>query len=144
MLVHQILATKPSGKVTAIATDATIAEAATLLSERRIGCLVVHDAQNDLAGMLSERDIVREVGRRGSMCLSDPVSSIMTRRVTTCTGDDTADDVMELMTNGRFRHVPVVSANGLVGLISIGDVVKARISELHMERNALEDMIMGR
>lgn len=144
MLVHQILTTKSNDKVTAIDSDATIAEAATLLAERRIGCLVVRDGANELAGMLSERDIVREVGRRGSICLSDPVSSIMTRSVTTCTPDDTADDVMELMTNGRFRHVPVVAADRVTGLISIGDVVKARISELHMERNALEEMIMGR
>lgn len=144
MLVHQILSTKASAKVSAIASDATIAEAATLLSERRIGCLVVHEGESRLAGMLSERDIVREVGRRGSICLSDPVSTIMTRSVTTCTPDDTADDVMEMMTNGRFRHVPVVTGDRVTGLISIGDVVKARISELHMERNALEEMIMGR
>lgn len=144
MLVHQILATKPHGKVLSISSDATIAQAATVLSERRIGCLVVHDADNALAGILSERDIVREVGRRGAICLSDPVSAIMTTHVTTCTGADTADDVMEMMTNGRFRHLPVIDAGHLVGLVSIGDVVKGRISELHMERNALEEMIMGR
>ncbi|MCC7321168.1 MAG: CBS domain-containing protein [Rubellimicrobium sp.] len=143
MLVHQILGSKASDAVMTIAEDATIAEAAAILSERRIGCLVVSADGARVDGILSERDIVREVGRRGSPCLSDPVASIMTRRITTCTRDDTAVRLMELMTEGRFRHLPVLENGRLVGLVSIGDVVKARIGELAMERNALEGMIMG-
>lgn len=144
MLVHQILSSKPSDAVLTIAEDATIAQAAMILSERRIGCLVVSGTGTCADGIISERDIVREVGRRGSACLSDPVGSIMTRRLVTCTRDETADNVLEIMTNNRFRHLPVVEHGHLIGLISIGDVVKARISELAMEKDALEGMIIGR
>lgn len=143
MLVHQILASKSSDAVLTIAEDATVAQAAAILSERRIGCLVVSGTGTRADGIVSERDIVREVGRRGSACLSEPVSSVMTRRIVTCTRDHTADHVLEIMTNGRFRHLPVVEHGHLIGLISIGDVVKARISELAMEKDALEGMIMG-
>ncbi len=144
MLVHQILSSKPSDAVMTIAEDATVAQAAAILSERRIGCLVVSGTGTRADGIISERDIVREVGRRGSACLSDPVGSIMTRRLVTCTRDETADNVLEIMTNHRFRHLPVVEHGHLIGLISIGDVVKARISELAMEKDALEGMIIGR
>lgn len=143
MLVHQILAEKPNDKVLTIAEGATIAEAAAILSERRIGCLVVSPEGERVNGIISERDIVREVGKRGSPCLADPVSTIMTREITTCRRDDTADRLMELMTEGRFRHLPVVEEGRLVGLVSIGDVVKARISELAMEHSAMQGMIMG-
>lgn len=143
MLVHQILASKSSDAVLTIAEDATVAQAAAILSERRIGCLVVSGTGTQADGIVSERDIVREVGRRGSACLSEPVSAVMTRRIVTCTRDHTADHVLEIMTNGRFRHLPVVEHGHLIGLISIGDVVKARISELAMEKDALEGMIMG-
>lgn len=144
MLVHQILAAKPSQSVLTIAEDATIAEAAAILSERRIGCLVVSPDDARVDGILSERDIVREVGRRGSPCLSDPVATIMTRRITSCTRDDTVEHLMELMTEGRFRHLPVLEDDRLVGLVSIGDVVKARISQLAMEHDAMQEMIAGR
>lgn len=143
MLVHQILADKPSGKVLTIRQDATIAEAAAILSERRIGCLVVSPDGDSVAGIISERDIVREVGARGSPCLSEPVASVMTREVVTCRRDDSSDRLMEQMTDGRFRHMPVVEEGKLVGLVSIGDVVKARISQLAMEHTAMQDMIMG-
>lgn len=143
MLVHQILSSKPSDAVLTIAEDATIAQAAMILSERRIGCLVVSGTGTRADGIISERDIVREVGRRGSACLSDPVGSIMTRRLVTCTRDETADNVLEIMTNNRFRHLPVVEHGHLIGLISIGDVVKARLNELAHEKEALEGMIKG-
>lgn len=143
MLVHQILASKPSDAVLTIAEDATIAQAATILSERRIGCLVVSGNGTRADGILSERDVVREIGRRGAICLSDNVGTIMTRAIVTCTRAESADQVLALMTNGRFRHLPVVEHGELIGLISIGDVVKARISELAMEKDALEGMIMG-
>lgn len=143
MLVHQILAEKPSDAVLTTTEEATIAEAATILSERRIGCLVVSSDGARVDGIISERDIVREVGKRGSPCLADAVSTIMTRKITTCTREDTVDHLMELMTEGRFRHLPVVADGKLVGLVSIGDVVKARISQLAMEHSAMQDMIMG-
>ena len=107
MLVHQILAEKPSDKVLIIAEDATIGEAAAILSERRIGCLVVSPDGERVNGIISERDIVREVGRRGSPCLSEVIATVMTREITTCRRDDTSDRLMELMTEGRFRHLPV-------------------------------------
>lgn len=143
MLVHQILAEKPSDKVLTIAEDATIGEAAAILSERRIGCLVVSPDGERVNGIISERDIVREVGRRGSPCLSEVIATVMTREITTCRRDDTSDRLMELMTEGRFRHLPVVEDGRLVGLVSIGDVVKARISQLAMEHSAMQGMIMG-
>lgn len=143
MLVHQILASKASDAVLTVAPDATVAQAAAILSERRIGSLVVSSDGRRAEGILSERDIVREVGRRGSACLSDPVAAIMTRALVTCSRRDTADSVLSRMTEGRFRHLPVVEGGAMVGLISIGDVVKARLSELAMEKDALEGMIMG-
>lgn len=144
MLVHQILAEKPSQEVLTIAEGATIAEAAATLSERRIGCLVVSPDGARVDGILSERDIVREVGRRGATCLGEPVATIMTRKITSCSREDSAEHLMELMTEGRFRHLPVVEDGRLVGLVSIGDVVKARISLLAMEHDAMQDMIAGR
>ena len=94
-------------------------------------------------GILSERDIVRELGRRGSAVLMEPVTALMTVKIVTCTPDNSADEVLQTMTDGRFRHLPVVEGSKMIGLISIGDVVKARLSELSMEKSALEGMIMG-
>ncbi|MBW7920822.1 MAG: CBS domain-containing protein [Rubellimicrobium sp.] len=144
MLVHQILAGKPDQSVLTITEGATVAEAAAILSERRIGCLVVSPDGARVDGILSERDIVREVGRRGAPCLTDPVASIMTRRITSCTRSDSVEHLMGLMTEGRFRHLPVMDGDRLAGLVSIGDVVKARISQLAMEHDAMQDMIAGR
>jgi CBS domain-containing protein len=105
--------------------------------------LVISKDGSTLDGILSERDIVRELGRRGPSCLSETVADLMTSKIITCTKDETADSVLEKMTQGRFRHMPVVDGAAMVGLISIGDVVKARLSELAMEKDALEGMIMG-
>jgi CBS domain-containing protein len=144
MLVRQILRSKGNSEVLTIRPDATVAEAARLLSERRIGCLVVsHDGARP-EGVISERDIVREMGARGVGCFQEKVSEMMTEDVQTCGSDDQADDVLAQMTNGRFRHLPVLDGGRMVGLISIGDVVKARLSELSMEKDALEGMIAGR
>lgn len=143
MLVSQILKSKASDKVLTIAPDATVAEAARILSERRIGSLVVSTDGRTLQGILSERDIVREMGARGVGCLTERVEEMMTRDVVTCSCNDMADDVLARMTQGRFRHLPVVEDGAMVGLISIGDVVKARLSELSMEKDALEGMIKG-
>jgi CBS domain-containing protein len=143
MLVSQILKSKADDGVLTIPPQATVADAARMLSERRIGSLVVSSDGRRAQGILSERDIVREIGKRGPNCLSESVESMMTRDLITCTRADSADDVLGTMTQGRFRHLPVVEDGEMVGLISIGDVVKARLSELAMEKDALEGMIKG-
>ena len=114
-----------------------------MLSERRIGTLIISRDDRAPDGIVSERDIVRQLGRAGASCLSEPVSSIMTTKLVTASLDMRADAVLEKMTEGRFRHMPVVEEGVLVGLISLGDVVKARLSELSMEKDALEGMIRG-
>jgi CBS domain-containing protein len=121
----------------------TIAKAAETLSARRIGSLVVSQDGKRVAGILSERDIVRELGRRGPACMADTVDSIMTARIIGCARGDATDDVLQKMTDGRFRHMPVMEGDEMVGLISIGDVVKARLMELAAEKDALEGMIKG-
>ncbi len=143
MLVSQILKLKGTEKVSTISPDAPVAEAAKLLSDLRIGSLVVSSDGEKVAGILSERDIVRELGRRGAGCLTEKVQAMMTASVTGCAPDDRADEVLTKMTEGRFRHMPVLVNGKMVGLISIGDVVKARLMELSMEKEALEGMIMG-
>ena len=143
MLVSQILKSKRDDGVVFVPPGTTIGRAAEILSSRRIGALVISPDGKTLAGILSERDVVRELGRRGAACLGDTVETIMTARVTTCSRTDKADDVLARMTAGRFRHLPVIEDNHMVGLISIGDVVKARLDELAMEKDALEGMIKG-
>ncbi|MHC0053053.1 CBS domain-containing protein [Actibacterium sp. D379-3] len=143
MQVHQILRSKPEGPVITIAPGASLSEAATLLSARRIGSLVVSSDGVHVAGILSERDIVRELGRRGPTCMTDTVDAVMTRTIISCSATDDTNDVLVKMTNGRFRHMPVLDGEKMIGLISIGDVVKARLAELSMEKDALEGMIMG-
>ncbi|KIN72143.1 CBS domain-containing protein [Sulfitobacter guttiformis] len=143
MLVSHILKSKADETVVTVMPSTTIAQAAYMLSERRIGTLIV--SRDGLApdGILSERDIVRELGRSGAASLAEPVSSIMTAKLVTCSRDMRADMVLEQMTEGRFRHMPVLEDGVLVGLISLGDVVKARLMELAMEKDALEGMIRG-
>jgi len=143
MHVSQILKSKAEQAVVTVAPGSSIAEAAEVLSSRRIGAVIVSPDGSRVAGILSERDIVRELGRRGPSCLSDTVESIMTSRLVTCSKDEIANDVLQKMTDGRFRHMPVMEGDRMVGLISIGDVVKARLSELAMERDALEGMVKG-
>jgi CBS domain-containing protein len=143
MLVSQILKSKSDGGVVTVAPGTTVSQVAEVLSSRRIGAVVVSSDGKRLTGIVSERDVVRELGRRGPACLSGNVDSIMTAKVVTCTPSDLANDVLQKMTDGRFRHLPVMLADEMVGLISIGDVVKARLSELAMEKDALEGMIKG-
>lgn len=143
MQVHQILRTKPKQDIVTVKPGSTVAEAARLLAERRIGAVVVSDDGKKPLGILSERDIVRDLGRRGSGCLNDTVDALMTRNLISCAPSDLADSVLEKMTAGRFRHMPVMDGDEMIGIISIGDVVAARISELAMEKDALEGMIMG-
>ena len=143
MLVSQILKSKPEGGVITVPPGTTVAQLAEVLSARRIGAIVVSVDGKAMLGIVSERDVVRELGRRGAACLSDTVESIMTARVVTCAPADRTTDVMQKMTDGRFRHMPVLDGNEMVGLVSIGDVVKARLSQLSMEKDALEGMIKG-
>ncbi len=143
MLVSQILKSKSDDGVVTMPPGTTVAQLAETLSKRRIGAVVISRDGKRVDGIVSERDVVRELGRRGPVCLGDTVEAIMTATVTTCARDDRADDVLQRMTDGRFRHLPVVEAGHMVGLISIGDVVKARLSELSMEKDALEGMIKG-
>jgi len=143
MLVRQILTSKGAAGVTTVPPEALVSEAVTLLSHRRIGAVLVSADGRRPLGILSERDIVREIGARGPACLTETVSRMMTSKLVTCTEADTADQVLAVMTEGRFRHLPVMQGAEMVGLISIGDVVKARLAELSMEKDALEGMIMG-
>ena len=143
MIVSQILKSKSDDGVVTLLPETTLAVVAEVLSTRRIGAVVISRDGKAVLGILSERDVVRELGRRGAACLGDASEAVMTSKVVTCTRDDKADHVLRLMTDGRFRHLPVVEAGEMVGLISIGDVVKARLAELAMENDALEGMIKG-
>ena len=144
MLVQTILEGKGDNAVLAVPTGSSVSDAVSLLSSRQIGAVVVSDDGVVPLGILSERDIVRELGRRGSGVRTGKVEDLMTSKLVTCTAKDTADKVLSLMTELRFRHMPVMDGDKMIGLISIGDVVKARLSELVMEKDALQDMVMGR
>jgi CBS domain-containing protein len=141
--VAKILQSKGSGDVVTIDPEKTVADAASILSEKRIGSLVVSSDGETVTGILSERDIVREIGRRGPGCLAETVAEMMTKEIVTCTKDEKADLALAKMTKGRFRHMPVVDGDKMVGLITLGDVVKYRLEEVKMEKDALEGMIMG-
>jgi len=119
----------------------TLADAATTLSDKGIGAVIVLDDTERLAGILSERDLVRELARRGTESLSVRVADVMTPRVVTCGPDDTIEELMTLMTNGRFRHVPVLEDNRVIGVISIGDVVKRRIADAEHEAREMRAYI---
>ena len=128
--------------VVSIGGGATITEAAKLLTDKRIGALVVKDKNGCLCGIISERDLVHAIARGGAAALSDHVSQHMTPAPETCVESDTVESVMEVMTRGRFRHVPVLDDQlVLCGMVSIGDVVKTRIAETVNEAAALRDYI---
>lgn len=143
MTVAKILKSKGSDEVVTVKPGTSVAEAARVLSDKRIGSVVVSSDGQDVAGILSERDIVRELGKRGPSCLSDRVDDMMTTRIVSCSLEDKAEHVMAEMTRGRFRHMPVMEDGRMIGLITMGDVVKQRLTELSMEKDALEGMIMG-
>lgn len=143
MLVSQILKSKSDDGVITVPLGTTVGKAAETLSARRIGALIVSPDGTRVAGILSERDVVRELGRRGAGCLGDTVDSIMTTKIVSCGRNDRTDDVLQKMTDGRFRHMPVMDGDQMIGLISIGDVVKARLMELSADKDALEGMIKG-
>jgi CBS domain-containing protein len=140
MIVKNILAAK-GGDIHTIEPTADLAAAAKLLSKHRIGAVVIRGAGGRLAGILSERDIVRAISEQGASALDLPVGQVMTRSVATCGEDEAISRIMERMTTGKFRHMPVVKAGNLVGVISIGDVVKQRVEEIEQESDALRDYI---
>ncbi|MCR8549682.1 CBS domain-containing protein [Salipiger sp. P9] len=143
MQVQQILKDKADDGVVTVAPGASIAAAAKVLAERRIGGVVISEDGQTPLGILSERDIVRRVAAEGGTCLSSRVEELMTRKVQVCSCAEDSNVVLARMTEGRFRHMPVVEDGVMVGIITIGDVVKAQISELAMEKEALQGMIMG-
>jgi CBS domain-containing protein len=119
----------------------TLKEVIDLLAARGVGAAVVSDASLSVLGILSERDVVRVIARHGASALNDPVSRYMTPKVVTATSDDTIEHVMQTMTEGRFRHLPVVEHGRLIGIVSIGDVVKRHVNALDSERQALREYI---
>ncbi|CCE04438.1 conserved hypothetical protein [Bradyrhizobium sp. STM 3843] len=139
MTVRAILDTK-GHQVESVEPETTLADAAKRLAERKIGAVLVMTGTR-MEGILSERDIVRVLGERGAEVLDEPVSSIMTRRVVSCRPADTVSAIMEMMTLGKFRHLPVIDGGLVVGLISIGDVVKWRVQEYENEQEALRQYI---
>ena len=143
MLVSKILNSKPQKGVITITRDTSVEEAAGILSKNRIGALIVSSDGKVPEGIISERDIVRELGKRGAACMRDKVEALMTTKLSTCDGDCLTDEVLGRMTKGRFRHMPVMQGGEMIGVISIGDVVKARLDELASENDALQGMIMG-
>jgi CBS domain-containing protein len=142
MLIAQILAGKGSD-VISTRPEATIAEVASLLKEKRIGAVVVTDADGKLCGIISERDLARGLANYGTKLLEMKVARLMTANVVTCSPDDGLATLMQQMTDGRFRHLPVVKDDRLIGIISIGDVVKHRLKELEAETHMLQDYIHG-
>jgi len=141
MLVSDILKSKGNAVISAAPSD-SVAEAARVLTERRIGALVVLEGER-LAGILSERDIVRALARQGPGCLQGPLSALMTAKVVTCTPGHSIAEVMEVMTNSRIRHLPVVEGGRLAGMVSIGDVVKWRLEEAQEEVRQLAAYVAG-
>jgi CBS domain-containing protein len=127
--------------VATIAADATLADAVRVLAEKRIGALVITGIERTVVGILSERDIVRALARHQGAALQRPVAEFMSRPVVTCTLDDTLAELMQRMTAGRFRHMPVIEHGELAGIVSIGDVVKSRVAEIERESEALKDYI---
>jgi CBS domain-containing protein len=141
MTVSIILAGK-GRDVVAIEPNASLAAAVDVLAEKRIGALLILGADRRVVGILSERDIVRTLAERGAAALDAPVSVAMTRKVSTCNESETIAVIMERMTAGKFRHVPVVDQGRLVGIVSIGDVVKHRLHEMERDSAAMRDYIL--
>lgn len=140
MLIAHVIRDK-GAVVYSLQADATLEQAAKELNLRKVGALVVIDERDGVIGVLSERDIVREVARRGSGCLGERVSSAMSRDVITATPDETIDDGLTRMTDRRIRHLPVIVDGKLVGIISIGDLVKHRIAVVEAESAAMQAYI---
>jgi CBS domain-containing protein len=140
MNVEQLLSGK-GHDVISVQPHRTLSEAIRTLSEKRIGAVVVMGADGALVGILSERDIIRALGELGAGALESAVSRSMTSKVVTCRPQTSVDELMEIMTTGRFRHVPVVENGRVTGIVSIGDVVKHRVAAIEAESQAMRDYI---
>lgn len=143
MLVQNILKSKSDYSVVTVLPGSLVSDAVRILAERKIGSVVVSSDGKIAEGILSERDIVRVLSQQGGAILDQPVDAFMTKKLVTCGCNDSTDSILQQMTDGRFRHMPVVEDGVLVGLITLGDVVKSRLTQLAMEKDALEGMIMG-
>jgi CBS domain-containing protein len=141
MFVRRIVEAKKIKEIVTAKPGDTVASAAQALARHRIGALIVSRDGSEVDGIFSERDIVKALGTKGVGCMTLEVRELMTANVIGCQIDDTANSVLEAMTNGRFRHMPVMDEGRMVGVISIGDVVKARIDEIEHENTALTEMI---
>jgi CBS domain-containing protein len=142
MFVSDVL-TQKGGLVFTVTPGTTVAQIAQQLSTRRVGSVLVMGGNDEVAGIVSERDLVRAMSLHGAAALDLEARHIMTCDVVTCDPDDSIDQIMEIMTRGRFRHVPVVRHGELLGVISIGDVVKARLEETRHETEALKAYIVA-
>ena len=140
MIVKSILSVK-GGEVISIEPTATLDTAVKTLAEHKIGALLVLGPDRRVIGILSERDIVRVLAERGASVLSQPLAQVMTRKVITCSQSDSVGVLMERMTTGKFRHLPVIEDEQVIGVVSIGDVVKHRLQEIEHESAALRDYI---
>jgi CBS domain-containing protein len=141
MTISIILASKGREVVT-IAPSASLASAVGLLVEKQIGAVLILGADRRVVGILSERDVVRALAERGAGALEEPVSQTMTRKVSTCNENESVFNIMERMTEGRSRHVPVVDQGQLVGIVSIGDVVKHRLHQMERDSATMHDYIL--
>jgi CBS domain-containing protein len=139
MTVRSILDTK-GHQIVSLEPEAKLSAAVKTLAERKIGAVLVMQVGR-IEGILSERDVVRVLGERGAAVLEEPVSAVMTRKVVSCKQSDTVSAIMEMMTRGKFRHLPVLDGERVVGLISIGDIVKWRVQEYEREQEALREYI---
>ena len=141
MTISIILAAK-GREIVSVEPGTTLSSVVALLAERRIGAVLILGVDRRIIGIVSERDIVRALAELGAAALDNPVSRFMTRRVSTCTEGETIASIMERMTEGKFRHVPVVDQGRVVGIISIGDVVKHRLNEMERDSAAMRDYIL--
>lgn len=143
MFVQHILNTKNNANLITVPLKTDLSEAISILVAHKIGVVIVSETGKNALGILSERDIIRALSEAGTNALSAPVEQFMSRDVVTCSPQTSADDVLALMTENRFRHMPVLEEGALIGLISQGDVIFARLQEISMEKDALQGMIMG-
>jgi CBS domain-containing protein len=142
IIVKNMLDTKGRDVVT-VSPERTVLEVAGILTEKRIGAVVVTGVEGRVAGIFTERDIVRALHSKGAAVLEQPISTVMTVNVQRCREDTTVNQLMEMMSSGRFRHVPVEDGGKLIGIISIGDVVKSRIREVELESEQIKAYIAG-
>ena len=141
MIVRNIINSKANSQIFSMKPSDVVRSAVELLAAKRIGAVIISSDGDIVDGILSERDIVRALGTRGVACLDEQIQDLMTAAVVGCHPEDTAISVLERMTDGRFRHMPVIEGNRMIAVISIGDVVKARITEVQAENTALTEMI---